>query len=147
METTSDATSLGSESVKSSDPSTPSRRLWAGRIIGGLPALFLLTDGAMKLFKPDVVVEATKQLGYPESAIVGLGLVLLACTLLYLIPGTAVLGAVLLTGYLGGAAASQVRVGAPPFNVVFAVTVGVLLWAGLWLRDRLVQQVLPLRHR
>ena len=131
--------------MNSNNPSTTSTRMWAGRITGGLPALFLLMDGAMKLFKPAIVVEATKQLGYPESAIVGLGVVLLVCTLLYLIPRTAVLGAVLLSGYLGGAVASQVRVGAPPFNVVFAVTAGVLLWAGLWLRDRHVQQILPLR--
>jgi hypothetical protein len=117
--------------------------VWAGRIISGLPTLFLLVDAAMKLFKPPVVVEATKQLGYPDSVIVGLGLVLLACTLLYVVPGTSTLGAILLTGYLGGAVASQVRVGAPS-NAAFAVIVGVLLWAGLWLRDRRVQEIMPL---
>ena len=77
------------------------KRLWAGRIISALPALFLLMDGVMKLVKPAPVVEATVRLGYPESVILGLGIVLLACTFLYLIPTTSVLGAILLTGYLG----------------------------------------------
>jgi hypothetical protein len=121
------------------------KHLWGGRIMSGLPALFLLVDGGMKLFKPAVVVDATKQLGYPESAIVGIGLVLLASTLLYLVPRTAVLGAVLLTGYLGGAVATQVRVAADPFNIVFPVFLGALLWCGLWLRDRRLQELLPLR--
>jgi hypothetical protein len=80
--------------------------------MGALPALFLLIDGAMKLVKPEPVVKATVELGYPESVLFGLGMVLLACTILYLIPRTAVLGAILLTGYLGGAAATHVRVGA-----------------------------------
>ncbi len=83
--------------------------LWAGRVISALPTLFLLMDGVMKLFKPKFVVEATVQLGYSENVIVGLGIVLTACTLLYVIPQTAILGAVLLTGYLGGAVASHLR--------------------------------------
>ena len=83
--------------------STSNKQLWAARILSGLPVLFLLMDGGMKLVKPAVVVEATLQLGYPESAIVGIGLALLASTLLYVIPRTAILGAVFLTGYLGGA--------------------------------------------
>ena len=122
-----------------------SKGLWAGRIMSGLPALFLLVDGIMKLFKPPVVVQATVELGYPESVIFGLGLTLLASTLLYLIPRTSVLGAILLTGYLGGAVATHVRVGGPAFNVVFAVMVGALLWGGLWLRDRQLRELLPLR--
>jgi len=120
-------------------------RLWASRVMSGLPALFLLVDGGMKLFKPPVVVEATVQLGYPESAIVGIGVVLLICTILYLIPRTAILGAILLTGYLGGAVATNVRVSAVLFNIVFPVIVGALLWGGLWLRDRRLQDLLPLR--
>ena len=131
--------------MQSSDHSISSKRLWAGRIMSGLPTLFLLVDGGMKLFKPPVVLEATKQLGYPESAIVGIGLLLLVSTLLYLVPRTSILGAVLLTGYLGGAVATQVRVGAPLFNIIFPVILGVLLWAGLWLRDRHVREMLPLR--
>jgi hypothetical protein len=116
-------------------PGISSAQRWAGRVMSGLVALFLLWDGVMKILKPAFVVKATLGLGYPESEIVGIGMVLLACTLLYLLPRTAVLGAVLLTGYLGGAIASQVRVQASWFNVVFALVFGCLLWGGLWLRD------------
>jgi hypothetical protein len=125
--------------------STSTGSRWAGRVVSGVPALFLLVDGGMKLFRPPVVVETTRQLGYPESVLVGLGLVLLASTLLYLVPRTSILGAVLLTGYLGGAAASQLRIGAPLFNIVFAVSLGILLWGGLWLRDPDLREMLPLR--
>jgi hypothetical protein len=104
--------------------------------------LFLLVDGVMKLAKPAVVVEATRQLGYPESDIAGIGLLLLACTVLYIFPRTSILGAILLTGYLGGAIASQVRAGNGWFNVVFPVIFGVLIWTGLWLRDIRVRGLL-----
>jgi hypothetical protein len=124
-----------------------SKQLWAARILSGLPTLFLLVDGGMKLFKPAVVVESTLQLGYPESAIVGIGIVLLVATILYMIPRTAVLGAILLTGYLGGAVATHVRVGGPAFNIVFPAIFGALLWGGLWLRDRHLQELLPLRGK
>lgn len=109
--------------------------LWAGRIISGLPALFLLMDGAMKLFKPAFVVDATVKLGYPENVIIPIGVVLIICTILYLIPKTSVLGAILLTGYLGGAVATHVRTGESLFSIVFPVIFGVLLWLGLYLRD------------
>ena len=89
----------------------------------------------MKLSKPTVVVEATRQLGYPESQIPAIGILLLACTLLHIFPRTAILGAVLLTGYFGGAVASQLRVGNAFFNVAFPMILGVLVWSGLWLRD------------
>ena len=115
--------------------------LWAGRIISILPVLFLLLDGIMKLVKPPVVVEATVNLGYPESVIVCLGVVLVACTILYLIPRTAVLGAILLTGYLGGAVATHVRVGGPLFSIIFPVIFGVMLWGGLYLRDERVRSL------
>jgi hypothetical protein len=128
-------------------PSISSKQLWASRVLSGLAALFLLVDGGMKLFKPPVVVEATMKLGYPESAIVGIGIALLAGTLLYLIPRTAILGAVLLTGYLGGAVATNVRVGAPVFNIVFPMIFIALLWGGLWLRDLCVRELLPLREQ
>jgi len=111
------------------------KKLWAGIIISALPALFLLFDGVMKLVKPPIVVETTVQLGYPESVILGLGIVLTACTVIYVIPRTAVLGAILLTGYLGGAVATQVRAGGGPFPILFPVIVGALLWGGLFLRD------------
>jgi DoxX-like protein len=119
-------------------------QLWAGRIISILPALFLLIDGIMKLVKPAVVVEATVKLGYPEGTIVGLGIVLLACTVLYLIPRTSVIGAILLTGYLGGAIATHVRVGGPLFPVTFPLILGAMLWGGLYLRnERLRALVYP----
>jgi hypothetical protein len=109
---------------------------WTARLVSCLPALFLIADAVGKLIKPAPVVQATVQLGYNESSIIGLGLVLLASVALYLIPRTAVLGAVLLTGYLGGAVATHVRVGDGWFNILFPVIFGCLLWAGLALRDR-----------
>ena len=112
------------------------KRLWAGRIVSGLIVMFLLVDGVMKSMKARVAVEGTIQLGYPESVIVWLGIVLLACTLLYAIPRTSILGAILLTGYLGGAVATHVRVGDPLFShAFFPVYLGVLLWGSLLLRD------------
>lgn len=117
------------------EQTTSSGRLWAARIISGLPALFLLMDGAMKLVKPAFVVEATVGLGYPESVIIPIGVVLIVCTILYLIPKTSVLGAILLTGYLGGAVATHVRTGESLFAIIFPVIVGVLLWLGLYLRN------------
>ena len=121
-------------------------RLWGGRIASGISALFLLVDGAMKLVKPTVVVETTVQLGYPESVITGLGIVLLACTALYLVPRTSVLGAILLTGYLGGAVATHVRVGNGAFEVLFPVMVGALLWGGLVLRNPRLAALIPVER-
>jgi hypothetical protein len=125
--------------------SLPVKGVWAGRIVSWLPALFLLLDGAAKLFKPAPVIEGTVKLGYSESVIIPLGIVLIACTVLYLIPRTAVLGAILLTGYLGGAVATHVRANQSWFNVFFAVAVGVLLWLGLYLRDARLRELVPLR--
>jgi hypothetical protein len=121
------------------------KMLWTGRVISALPILFLLIDGIMKLVKPAIVVETTRQLGYPESTIVGMGIVLLASTVLYLIPRTAILGAILLTGYLGGAVATHVRIGAGLFPIVFPVIMGVLIWGGLYLRDERLRALIPLR--
>jgi DoxX-like family len=122
-------------------------RLWTGRIMSGLPALFLLIDAVGKLLRPAPVVETTVQLGYPESGLLGLGIVLLTCTILYLIPRTAVLGAILLTGYLGGAIATRVRVGSPLFShILFPVYLTVLIWGGLFLRDERLRALIPLRR-
>ena len=121
------------------------KMLWTGRILSFLIALFLLVDGGMKLVKPPFVVEATIQLGYSEDVILGLGIVLVASTVLYLIPRTTVLGAILLTGYLGGAIATHVRVGGPIFSIVFPVIFGMLIWGGLYLRDRRLRALIPLR--
>jgi DoxX-like family len=118
---------------------------WAGRLISALPALLLLMDGVMKLVKPAIVVETTVQLGYPERVILGLGIVLITCTLLYMIPISSVLGAILLTGYLGGAVATHIRVGDGLFPIVFPFAVGVLIWLGLYLRDERLRSLIPLR--
>jgi hypothetical protein len=119
--------------------------LRGGYILSGISILFLLMDGIMKLFKPAVVVDATRELGYSESVIIPLGIVLTACTILYLIPRTAVLGAVLLTGYLGGAVATHVRVGGPVFSVIFPMIVGLFVWGGLYLRETRLRELIPLR--
>jgi hypothetical protein len=128
---------------------SPSRGvLWTGRVLGALPALFLLMDAGMKLAKPAFVVDATTKLGYPESVVVPLGIILLICTILYILPPTAMLGAILLTGYLGGAVASHLRHGDALFsNVLFPTYVGILLWVGLYLRDRRLRALVPLRAR
>ena len=123
------------------------KNVWASRIVGGLPALFLLLDGAMKLVKPAVVVDATVKLGYPESVIIPIGVVLIECTIHYQIPTTAVLGAILLTGYLGGAVATHVRVGESLFSIIFPVIFGVMLWLALYLNDPRMRALLPLRNR
>lgn len=116
-----------------------------GYILSVIPVLFLLVDGIMKLFKPAVVVDATTELGYSESVIVPLGIVLVTCTVLYVIPRTAVLGAILLTGYLRGAVATHVRVGAGGFNFLFPVIVGAMIWGGLYLRDSRISALIPFR--
>jgi DoxX-like family len=127
-------------------PTVSNKALWVGRIVSWLPALFLLLDAVFKLIKPAPVVEATVRLGYPEGLIVGLGIVLLICTILYLIPITSVLGAILLTGYLGGAVATHVRVGESLFSIIFPIIFGVLLWFGLYLRDPRLRSLIPLRR-
>jgi hypothetical protein len=125
--------------------SNSTKSVWVGRIVSALPILFLLLDGGMKLFKPPVVVDATVRLGYSESVIIGLGILLIACTVLYAIPATSVVGAILLTGYLGGAVATHVRVGDPLFPVLFPVIMGILIWGGLLLRDDRLRALIPFR--
>lgn len=125
---------------------TSKNMLLTGRILSALPALFLLLDAVGKLFKPQPVITGTLELGYGESVILPLGVVLLVSTILYLAPQTAIFGAILLTGYLGGAVATHVRVGNPLFtHTLFPVYLGVLLWAGLYLRDARLRALLPLR--
>lgn len=123
------------------------KRPWAGYIVSALPVLFLLLDAVGKFVKPQAVVEGTLQLGYPESVIVVLGIILLASTVIYLIPQTAVLGAILLTGYLGGAVATHFRVGSPLLtHVLFPTYLGAMIWLGLYLRDSRIRALLPLRR-
>ena len=116
---------------------------WTGRVLSGLSALFLFVDGAMKVARADVVMKGSAELGYPLHSIFGIGAVLLVCTLLYVLPRTAVLGAVLLTGYLGGAIATHVRVDNPLFShTLFPIYVAALVWGGLYLRDARVRALL-----
>ena len=119
------------------------RRLWTGRVLSGLAALFLTFDGVMKVLLVAPVVKATRELGFPVAAVFWVGVVLLACLAVYLIPRTAVAGAVLLTGFLGGAIATNVHVGAPLFtHVLFPIYMAVLVWGGLYLRDPRVRALL-----
>jgi hypothetical protein len=122
------------------------KAVWAGRGISTLCVLFLAFDGVAKLIQPAPVMEACAELGIPEYTVAGIGVVLLACTVLYAIPLTSVLGAILLTGYLGGAVATHVRVGGPAFPVAFAVIFGVLIWLGLFLREARLHALVPLRR-
>jgi hypothetical protein len=118
------------------------KAVWAGRVVSGVPVLMLVMSGVMKLMKPAAVVEGFENLGYPARLAMGIGILELACTAVYLVPRTAVLGAILITGYLGGATATHVRVGD-----AFAgpVAIGVMVWLGLYLRDRRVRALVPLR--
>jgi len=118
------------------------KMLWAGWIMSALPVAMLLFSGVMKLMKPSAVVEGFAHFGYPESVVLVLGIVELGSTVLYVIPRTSVLGAILLTGYLGGATATHVRIGEPFF---MAIVLGVLVWGGLYLRDDRLRALIPLR--
>ena len=120
--------------------------VWTARMISTLVVLFMLFDGVMKLIKPAPVMEATARLGFPDGVLTAIGIVLLGCTILYAIPRTAVFGAILLTGYLGGAVATQVRAGSPLFETLFPVIVGVLVWGGLFLRDSQVRALILVRR-
>ena len=123
------------------------KRLWAGRIVSALAVLFMIFDGVLHLLKPAPVVESFAQLGYPQRLSLGLGIVELVCTALYVMPRTSVLGAILLTGYLGGAIAAQVRIDAPMFSTtLFPVYVAAAVWGGLYLRDERLRLLIPLRR-
>jgi len=119
--------------------------LWSGRVLNGIMVLFLIFDGVTKIMKVPQVLDAQVRLGYPEHTAVLLGIIVLACTLVYVIPRTSILGAILLTGYLGGAVASQIRIGAPVFDTSFPFIFGVLVWAGIFLREPRLRALIPLR--
>ena len=126
--------------------SRPAR--WLGRVLSGLVILFMLFDGAIKLVPWPIVTETMDRMGYgsSESLARSLGAISLVCTVLYAIPPTSFVGAILLTGYLGGAMASHVRIGSPLFShVLFGFYLGVMVWGGLWLRDRKLRALVPLR--
>jgi hypothetical protein len=121
--------------------------LWVGRIMSGVAVLFLLFDSATKLLRVEAVMKAAEQIGYPAATMPPIGLILLTCVVVYLIPRTAVLGAVLLTGYLGGAVATHVRVGDPLLShTLFPIYFAALVWGGLYLRDRRVHSLIARRE-
>jgi len=125
-------------------PPVSKAALWTGYVLSALPVLMLLMSGVMKLMRPPSVVEGFVHFGYRENIIVPLGILEIVCTVIYLIPRTSLLGAILVTGYLGGATATLVRVGEPTF---FAPAVlGVLAWGGLYLRDPRLRGLIPFRR-
>jgi hypothetical protein len=125
---------------------TSKKSLWAGRIASGLVVAFLLFDAVIHLMKPAPVVEAFAKLGFPLRLAVPLGLIELVCALLYVIPRSSILGAILLTGYLGGAIAIQLPTGNSLFGeVLFPIYIGVILWGGIYLRDERLRTLIPLR--
>jgi hypothetical protein len=120
--------------------------MWAGRIISGLATAFMLFDAVVHISRGPAVVEGFTKAGFSPSILVPLSIIELICIVLYVIPRTAVLGVILLTGYLGGAVATNVRMGMPMFSWVLApVYIAVLLWAGLWLRDNRIRSLIPFR--
>lgn len=131
--------------MQSTTASTSKTMLWTGRVVSTLPALMLLFAGGMKLMKSAAVLQGFAQYGYPERLIVVIGILEIACTVVYLVPRLSVLGAILMTAFLGGATASNVRIGNPSSAVT--VILGILVWAGLYLRDPRVRALLPLRSR
>jgi len=133
--------------TETSPVSMPAR--WTGRILSGLVIAFLLLDGAIKLVPWPVVTETMDKMGYgaSENLARSLGIITIVCTLLYSIPSTSILGAILLTGYLGGAMASHVRIDSPLLShTFFGFYLGLMVWGGLWLRDRSLRSLLPFRR-
>jgi len=127
-------------------PPISSAALWTGRVLSAIVILFLLVDGAMKLVPLAIVEEMSRQLGYPAELARTLGILLLLGTILYAVPRTAVLGAILLTGFLGGAISTHLRVGSPLFShTLFGFYLGLMIWGGLFLRDPRVRALLPIR--
>lgn len=120
-------------------------QLWTGRVLGGIAVLFLTMDTVFKLVASNMAAEATAQLGYPAHLMPIIGVIEAILLVLYLIPRTSVFGALLWTGYLGGAIATHFRIGNPLLtHQLFPIYIATLLWLGLWLRDRRLRAVLPL---
>jgi hypothetical protein len=149
MTSSKEKTIMPSVSETSTAPAPfPRAATTAGYLLSGLVILFLIADGAMKLVPLDIVTEASGQLGWPASVEMArtLGVLTLVGTLLYAWPPTSVLGAILLTGYLGGAIATHLRIGSPLFtHLLFGVYLGLMIWGGLWLREPRLRALMPLR--
>jgi len=121
--------------------------IWTGRILSGLAIVFLLFDGGIKLVPLDIVITTSQQLGIPTDLARTLGVLTLACTVLYAFPRTSVLGAILLTGYMGGAIYTHLRAGSPLFtHTLFGVYLALLIWGGLYLRDERVRALIPFQR-
>ncbi len=132
------------ESLTQSSP-TSKAGLWTGRVLGGIAIIFMIFDSVIHLMVVQPVVDSFNQLGYPVDLAVILGVLELVCLVMYMVPGTSILGAVLLTGYLGGAVATQLRIHAPLFSTaLFPVYIGILAWGGLHLRSNRLREVFPL---
>jgi hypothetical protein len=130
-------------------PTISTAARWTGRVLSGVVVLFLLFDGAIKLLPLQVVTETMDKMGWGASDNLArsLGIITIACTVLYAVPPTSILGAILLTGYLGGAIASHVRIDSPLFShTLFGLYLGLILWGGLWLRDPALRTLLPFRR-
>lgn len=140
-------TTLASMSSRLDAPPVSTAALWSGRVLSGLLILFLVFDGAIKLVPLEIVTETSLQLGIPTHLARTLGVLTLAGAILYAIPRTSVLGAILLTGYLGGAIYVHVRADSPLFShTLFGVYLGLIMWGGLWLRDPALRTLIPLRR-
>ncbi len=137
------------ERMQTASPAAPDpkSRIWAGRIMSGLVVFFLTADSIMKLMRASFVLKESERLGLPLNLTVPIGIILLICTILYAVPRTSVLGAILLTGYLGGAVLTLLRAGDPVFShVLFPIYMGVVLWGGLFARDRRLRALIPWRR-
>ena len=124
------------------DSHISSKMIWAGRIVSGLVVVMMVFSAVMKILKPNEVVTEFTRLGYPETVVIGIGILELLCAVVYSIPRTSYLGAILLTAYFGGATATHVRIGDV---FIWPVIGGVLTWAGLYLRDARIRDMIPLR--
>lgn len=120
--------------------------VWTGRIISILVILFLLMDAIMKIIKEEHSMKGSAEVGWPADAVQSIGIVLLIATILYAIPRTAVLGAILLTGYLGGAVAVMIIANMPGHPYAFPVVIGILMWAGRFLQDEKLRALIPFRR-
>jgi len=127
------------------EPAISKGQLWTGRVLSTIVVLFMLFDGIMKFMKPQIVIDSTRQLGYAEHHIAIMGLLATLSAVLYAIPRTSVLGAIILTGYLSGAIATNLRLDLSLFgNVLFPVYMGIFAWGGLWLRNFKLREIFPL---
>jgi DoxX-like family len=147
MEATLAASSAVSTPTLSGTRPRASGAVWTGRVLSGIGVLFLIFDATLKLLQVPEAAEGSAALGWKPETVFWLGVVQVVCLAIYLLPRTAVLGAVLWTGYLGGAIATHVRIGNPLFShVLFPTYVAAFLWLGLWLRDARLRAVLPFRQ-